>query len=466
MTRHNNPVTPRHSEAAAEESLLPDTSFRGHRRGIAYDVKEDSSRRLGMTEKISDRWSVVGGRWSVRRIAILRAIFLGDLLCSVPAFRALRRGFPNAEITLIGLPWARDFVARMPFLDTFVEFPGYPGIAEVPVDPARTAAFIAEAQATGYDLLIQMHGSGVTSNGFVAALGARASLGFRNGPDDRLDYSLLYDPDEHELRRWLRLVETLGVPVDDTSTTLPYSEDEEAAARALLGDHDGPTIVLHAGAKEAARRWSPERFAALGDALVEQSGARIVLTGSEGEVDITGEIVAKMRHPVIDLAGRTNLGTFAAVLDHADLVVTNDTGASHVAIATQTPSVVLFGVSHPDQWGPLDPVRHRVLDARHWAPGGDPETILTHLPLPAVLDACYEQLMRWSANVDPAIASALGGVLDLRQREAVSQEPVPVARHAGAEESPHPVISSRSEKSLRRVLKEIPRPASRHPGSE
>ncbi|CAA9371830.1 MAG: ADP-heptose--lipooligosaccharide heptosyltransferase II, partial [uncultured Chloroflexia bacterium] len=147
------------------------------------------------------RWSVVGGQ-PVRRIAIYRGLFLGDLLCSVPTFRALRQGFPHAEITLIGLPWAEDFVRRSPYLDYFLHFPSFPGILEVPQDPARTAAFFAEAHATRYDLAIQMHGSGNTSNGFVAGLQAGMSLGYRDGQDDRIDVSLMYDPEEHEVLRW------------------------------------------------------------------------------------------------------------------------------------------------------------------------------------------------------------------------------------------------------------------------
>ena len=106
------------------------------------------------------------------RIAILRALYLGDFLLAVPAFRAIRRQFPEAEISLIGLPWARSLVRRFAhYLDRFVEFPGYPGIDEVPVCPERTARFLEEQQAYGYDLAIQMHGSGRTSNAVVIDLG-------------------------------------------------------------------------------------------------------------------------------------------------------------------------------------------------------------------------------------------------------------------------------------------------------
>src|SRR5205809_7437042 len=83
-----------------------------------------------------------------RRIAVFRALYLGDLLLAVPALRALRAGYPGAEITLIGLPWAAPFARRIGrYVDRFVEFAGHPGIAEVPVVPARTARFLAEQRA-------------------------------------------------------------------------------------------------------------------------------------------------------------------------------------------------------------------------------------------------------------------------------------------------------------------------------
>lgn len=87
-------------------------------------------------------------------VAIVRALRLGDLLCAVPALRALRAALPLAHITLIGLPLAREFVRRCQYVNAFEEFPGYPGIADQPVVAARTLAFLGQMQRRRFDLAV------------------------------------------------------------------------------------------------------------------------------------------------------------------------------------------------------------------------------------------------------------------------------------------------------------------------
>ncbi|MFN8589866.1 MAG: glycosyltransferase family 9 protein [Thermomicrobiales bacterium] len=333
------------------------------------------------------------GAWGEQpsRIAVFQALNLGDLLCATPALRALRKRFPHAEITLIGRPWAEEFAHRLPSLDRFLPFPGWPGIAESP-DQAVVPDW------PRFDLAIQMHGSGEASNGFLASLAARQTLGFGPAGENRLTTSLPWREEEAEALRWLRLLGAVGVEPDGLTPDFPIIAAEAERTRDLVPDNGEITIGLHVGARDPFRRWPPEAFAQLGDRLAERYGARIVLTGSAEERPLTAAVSAAMRARPRDLTGATTLGELAAVVDRLDLLISNDTGLSHVAAAVRTPSVVLFGPTRPQRWAPLAAHLHRAIDATA-IPGlpSDGAAALRALPVSVVLSAACAALdhMAW-----------------------------------------------------------------------
>jgi ADP-heptose:LPS heptosyltransferase len=299
-----------------------------------------------------------------RRVQVLRALQLGDLLVAVPAFRALRRAWPDARIELIGLPWARALLERLPgYLDDVVEFPGWPGVPERDVDPARVAAFLAEAIASPADVAIQLHGSGAVTNPFVALLGARRTAGRTVPgaftPDPEL--FVPYDAAVSEREALLSVLEPLGVdPAGDRLELGVLDRDRRELGEVAAGRlPPGRYAVVHPGSSTTSRRWPSEGFAVVADALAEH--LPVVLTGTDREHDVVDATARAMRRPAIDLAGRTSLGALVALVDGAAVVVTNDTGVAHVADAVRTPSVVVFTVSDPAKWGPADRDLHRVV---------------------------------------------------------------------------------------------------------
>src|SRR5947209_9725461 len=164
-----------------------------------------------------------------RRVVILRALQLGDLLCAVPAFRALRAALPEAEVVLVGLPWARAFVERYrDCLDGFREFPGYPGLPERPPQLERIPAFLAALQQERFDLAVQLHGSGPFVNPLTVLFGARRTAGFYLPGDYRPDPELFLPwPDGGlEVRRLLALTEFLGLPARGEHLEFPLHPGE------------------------------------------------------------------------------------------------------------------------------------------------------------------------------------------------------------------------------------------------
>jgi ADP-heptose:LPS heptosyltransferase len=294
------------------------------------------------------------------RIAVLRALQLGDLLCAVPALRALDRAYPAAHIALVGLPWAGELAGRLRHVvDQFIEFPGFPGMPERACDVAALPRFLQAMQRQGFDLVVQMHGSGRSSNPLAVLMGGQALAGYYVPGEYRPPGRFLeWREDEHEIFRWLRLVEFLGARAAGAHLEFPL-EEEDWAECSRLGLHDDYACV-HPGAQLASRRWLPERFAQVADGLAAE-GLRIVLTGTAGEATLTRRVAQAMQFPVLDLAGRTTLGGVAALIARARLLVANDTGVSHLAAALGTPSVIVCSGADPARWAPLDRTRHRVL---------------------------------------------------------------------------------------------------------
>ncbi|HEV7915751.1 MAG TPA: glycosyltransferase family 9 protein [Albitalea sp.] len=299
-----------------------------------------------------------------RRIAVFRALVLGDMLCAVPALRALKKAWPDAELTLIGLPWAVELAQRLPTVDRFIEFPGYPGLPESIADIAALPGFLTRMQEERFDLLVQLHGNGRITNPLMAACGALHTAGFAETgaytPEPGL--FVTWPTHGHEVERLLSLVDGLRLPRCGTQLEFPLTDtDRIELASVWPGAYGGqPYVCVHAGAQLPSRRWSPARFAQVADTMAER-GFGVVLTGTDHEAALVGEVAQAMHHPAVNLAGRTNLWTMGALIEHARLLICNDTGVSHIAAALGTESVVVSCGADVTRWAPLNRERHAVL---------------------------------------------------------------------------------------------------------
>ncbi|MBV9228144.1 MAG: glycosyltransferase family 9 protein [Chloroflexi bacterium] len=298
-----------------------------------------------------------------RKIALLRASRIGDFLCATPALRALRKALPEAEITMITLPLLRDLALRSPYIDRFLPFPGFPGIAEQFFDARRTTQFFQQMQEEKFDLAIQMQGSGVYSNPFTLLLGARLTAGFVRDGDGagRLDAALPYPQNVHEVRCVLALATFLGVPAQGEDIEFPLWREDHQAAEVLLKDAVRPLIGLHPSARVATRRWPLERFAAAGAELRQRHGGTVVILGEPEEQDSGDAVAQQIGGNCLNLAGKTSLPVLGAVITRLAVLLTNDTGPAHIAYALRAPTVTVFGAGNPATNGPLNDGPFRVL---------------------------------------------------------------------------------------------------------
>jgi ADP-heptose:LPS heptosyltransferase len=296
-----------------------------------------------------------------RRVLLVRLrVGLGDLLASVPALRALRAARPDAEVTMLTWAEAAPVVARMAaYVDELLDFPGWPGVPERPPRPAELPRFLAEVRRRRFDLAVQMYGGQAAANQVTERLGARRTAGFFTPGqwDADLATHLPYPYREREVRRHLDLVGFLGAPPAGEDLEFPLWPQDLEEAEALRRRHrlvEGGFVCLHPGATAASRRWPPERFAAVGDALAAR-GLRVVLVGVPGEEPLAGAVAATMAAQAVDLTGRTSLGGFAALLASAAVLVGNESGPAQLAAAVGCPAVAVFMAGDPARWSPPDP---------------------------------------------------------------------------------------------------------------
>ena len=263
----------------------------------------------------------------------LRTLKLGDLLVAVPAVHALRRAFPEHRLTLAVPGWLEQVVALIEGVDALLPTPGLDH--PLPIERGRV------------DIAVNLHGSGPESRGIVDALGARLAMVHRvpeidgaRGGDPRMPQ---WRDDVSERGRWVRLVGAYGVPGHPVEVR-PGPPHEPAVVAGAA--------VVHVGAFYGSRRWPADRFAAVARHLVD-AGHRVVFTGSGAERARALEVArfAGLGEDAV-LAGVLDLAGFAAVIEHAAVVVSADTGAAHLASAYARPSVVLFGPASPENWGP------------------------------------------------------------------------------------------------------------------
>jgi ADP-heptose:LPS heptosyltransferase len=303
----------------------------------------------------------------VERMAVFRAGSLGDVLCATPALRALRAGFPNAEITLVGLSGSRLLTQRLACVDDMLDFPGYPGLPGSNLH--ELPEFLTQVQARQFDLAVQLQGNGEVSNPLVATFGARHMAGFRNeaswfpAQDER--WMVRWHKTGPEIERLLQLTDAMGLPRVGTHLDFPLQAEDRYALNELWpGAACGlrPYVCVNPGARLASRRWPLERFAAVGDALV-RAGYAVVLTGTAAETQLVNEVARHMRHKAVNLVGLTSLWTLGALIERAHGVVCNDTGVSHVAAALRRPSVVISNEDDASatRWQPLNHDRHHFL---------------------------------------------------------------------------------------------------------
>ena len=307
---------------------------------------------------------------NIRKILIRSTNWIGDAVMTTPAMGAVRATFPHAEVVVAAPPLVGELFTPHPYCDRVVALDKNKAEGSL----RALLRFSGLLRAEGFDLAL------LFQNAFGAALTALlASIPYRAGyrTDGRgilLTHGVAIGEAQRRLHHtgyYLHMLDRLGIRGGDGRLALSCTEQEKARALKLIeSDGDRPFLVaINPGAAYgSAKKWLPERFAAVADAIADEFGARIMLTGGPAEELLGREIESAMHTRPLNLVGKTSVRQLMALLSLCSLMITNDSGPMHVAAAFSVPVVALFGSTDHTTTSPLSSSYRIVRKAMPCAP--------------------------------------------------------------------------------------------------
>jgi lipopolysaccharide heptosyltransferase II len=305
-----------------------------------------------------------------RKLLCVRLDSAGDVLMTTPALNALKEAVPGRHLTMLTSPSGAHAARLVPALDEIIEFEA-PWMKPPRAHVTSDRALINRLAAAGYDgaVVFTVYSQNPLPAAYLVYLaGVPHCLAHCRDNAYHLLSDRVPEPEpqqrvRHEVRRQLDLVAATGaVPKSESlSITIPHVARRRAAAAfaTLRIPRDGPLVVAHVGATAPSRRYPPPRFAEALDLLVTEQRARVVLTGDSSEVPLVETVRGSMRTNAYTLAGCLDFAELCAVIEAADVLVSNNTAPVHIAAAVGTPVVDLYALTNPQHvpWR----VPHRVL---------------------------------------------------------------------------------------------------------
>ncbi len=314
---------------------------------------------------------------SVRRVLAIRLDNLGDVLVTTPAIHAMKESLPSAELTLLAGPVGAQVARLNPDIDDVIVYqaPWMDPWHKLPQDSQREQEMIATIREKRFDAAIiftsfRQSPLPAAYLCYLADIPLRAAASI-DGPGSLLTTRHKH-PERmmHEVERGLDLVAAIGFTTDNRALVLQVPAEAREQIDAILArqgvNRRCPLVVVHPGCSMPARTYPWEMYVEVIDLLVAETGATVLLTGAEDERELVKRIVSKLRkdsrHAIHTFVGTLPFPALCALIEVADLTITNNTGPMHISAAVKTPVVALFALTNPpEQWGPWQ-VPHRLLN--------------------------------------------------------------------------------------------------------
>ena len=333
----------------------------------------------------------------MKRILIVEVNWIGDVLFSTPFIRSVREAYPQSHIACLVHPRCREMLASNPRINELIIY-DEEGVHRSLAGKAR---LVGELRTRQFDAAFILHRS-FTKALLTLLAGIPTRIGYATKRRRGVLTQAVAEPVAamHKVEYFLGIARAAGIEPRSTAYEFFVTDKENVYISGLLERNGiGPEerfVVINPGGNWDPKRWPKERFARLADALIERFGVRVVVTGAEKDVVLANEIRRLMKHAAVVLAGQTTLKQLGALLGRAALVVANDSGPMHMAVAMKTRVIALFGPTSPALTGPY---------------GGDTYTVLfknTQCAVPCYDTACTVHTCMSAVTVEDALRAAEG----------------------------------------------------------
>lgn len=296
-------------------------------------------------------------RSRIKRVLVHATSWVGDIVMGIPALEAVRENFRTSTVVVLARPWVIPLIENHPAVNQVVPLRKGRGYLTDLVEFIRVAGLIRKMR---FDLAI------LFQNAFAAALLAylgdvRFRIGYNtDGRRLLLSHAVIRDDtilERHQVEYYVSILRAMGWEAHTKDPELYVDKKDMESIQSLLSSkgveqHDFLLGLSPGAIYGPAKRWPPDRFAAIGDWAAERWGAKVIVMGSNRENDICTLVTQSMRHAPLNLCGRTTLGEVMALIKSCNFFVTNDSGLMHVAAALERPMVAIFGSTDPVVTGP------------------------------------------------------------------------------------------------------------------
>ena len=319
----------------------------------------------------------------MEKILLIRLSSLGDIVLTTPAIRAIRAHFPNAYIAMLVAKQSADVLQQNPNLNEIIQFDR----SVRDKDTGEMLRILRILRQRKFALTFDFQRK------FRTEL-----LMYLSGASERVGKGILCtirvpeQGNKHATEHYFDLLHAAGIPAEDRELEMFLSKSERADAFYAF-EGAGVTelqlkVGLFPGAGWKLREWMPERFASIGDRLVQHFNAQVLIFGGPKDVELVTTVCNLMNEPAIPFAGTLQIRQLAACIEKCDLFLTNDTGPMHIAAAVGTPTLALFGPGNHIRFQPL----------------GDAHTIIRHdvpcSPCKQFTDKCKDNICMKQITVD------------------------------------------------------------------